>query len=75
MLVICDTSPITNLATINLLHLLPDMFGKVVIPRAVFDEITVKGKGKPGSQEVLNANWILVRICQDQTKVEEFQNY
>jgi predicted nucleic acid-binding protein len=43
MLVISDTSPIINLAAIGYLHLLPDLFGEIVIPKAVFQEIVIHG--------------------------------
>ena len=39
MLVISDTSPITNLLQIGQLDLLRQVFGQVVIPKTVYDEL------------------------------------
>ena len=63
MIVISDTSPIINLAAINQLDLIPKLFAHIIIPQAVFDEITIKGFGKYGSSEILNAEWITVKQC------------
>ena len=48
---VCNTSPIINLAAVGQLELLKKLYGKVVIPPAVYNEITVKGKGQPGAKE------------------------
>lgn len=55
MLIVSDTSPIINLAQIQHLHLLPDLFDEVIIPEAVFKEITVQGAGEPGDKEIREA--------------------
>ena len=47
MIVVNDTSPIINLAVIGYLHLLPQLFGTVVMPKQVFEEIVHKGNGEP----------------------------
>lgn len=60
MLVVSDTSPIINLATIGHLHLLPELFTEIVIPSAVFDEIAGEGNNEPGSVEVKTASWVRV---------------
>ncbi|MBC3793613.1 putative nucleic acid-binding protein [Spirosoma sp. LMG 31447] len=39
MLVISDTSPITNLIQIGHLDLLRQVFGQVILPRTVYDEL------------------------------------
>lgn len=61
MIVVSDTSPIINLAMISRLDLLPALFGKVVIPQQVFEEITVQGHGMPGADDVRSADWVEVR--------------
>ena len=48
MIVVSDTSPITNLAAIGQLDLLRQIYGQVVIPEAVFQELTVVGEIIPG---------------------------
>jgi len=44
--VVSDASPLIVLAKANLLHLLPELFSDVFVPRAVIDEITA-GPGEP----------------------------
>lgn len=70
MIIVSDTSPLINLAMINRLDLLPALFGKVIIPQKVFEEITVQGIGMPGADEVRNAEWIEVKSCANFTLVQ-----
>lgn len=41
MIVVSDTTPLISLLKINRLDLLEKLFGEVLIPVAVFDELTV----------------------------------
>lgn len=38
-LIVSDTSPVTNLIKIGLLSLLRDVYGKIIIPRSVYEEL------------------------------------
>ncbi len=58
MLVVCNTSPIVALARAGRLDLLHAVYGEIVVPEAVFHEITVAGAGEPGAREVVAAAWI-----------------
>jgi hypothetical protein len=58
MIVVSDTSPIINLAMIGRLELLPALFGEVIIPYKVFEEITQRGGTMPGAEAVLAARWV-----------------
>ncbi len=60
MIVVSNTSPIINLAARGKLDLLKKCFGKVYIPPAVYNEITIKGSGEPGDIEVRTFDWIEV---------------
>ncbi|NEO47250.1 MAG: hypothetical protein F6K55_25245 [Moorea sp. SIO4A3] len=40
MIIVSDTSPINNLAAINELHLLQQLYQTVIIPEAVYRELT-----------------------------------
>ena len=73
MIIISDTSPIINLAMINRLDLLPQLFGEVIIPQSVYEEITIKGKGEPGEVEIKNADWIKVIKCKNLELVSELE--
>ncbi len=63
MLIVSDTSPIINLATIGHLWLLPKIYEQIIIPQSVYDEIVIVGTGEPGADEVRLASWIEVRLC------------
>ena len=65
MIAVCNTSPIINLAAVGKLELLKKLYGKIVIPEAVYNEITIKGKGQPGDREVTTSNWIDVIHIKD----------
>lgn len=66
MKVVSNTSPIINLAAINHLDVLRQVFGTIVIPQAVYHEIVVVGSGQPGADEVREANWIQVHAITNQ---------
>lgn len=44
MKVVCNTTPLIALSSIGLLHLLNDIYGKICIPEAVFEEINAGGE-------------------------------
>lgn len=74
MVVISDTSPIINLAAINLLGLLPNLFEKVIIPQKVYEEIVINGAGMAGADDIEQADWVEVRQVKDQKHVESLLN-
>lgn len=64
MLVVCDTSPISALITVGRVGLLEELFGEVVIPPAVFGELSAFHDAIP--------LWAKVVDVRDKTKVERF---
>lgn len=52
MIIISDSSPAISLAIVKKLHLFEDLYRKVVIPEAVFHEITFQDK--PFSKDLYN---------------------
>jgi predicted nucleic acid-binding protein len=58
MIVVTNSTPIISLAKINKLHLLRDIFGEIYVPNAVYKEVALKGKGRPGSKEIEEAEWV-----------------
>ncbi|MDJ0597507.1 MAG: hypothetical protein QNJ37_01485 [Crocosphaera sp.] len=40
MIIISDTSPLSNLAIVGKLHLLPEIYQTIIIPQAVAEELT-----------------------------------
>ncbi|MBE9070041.1 DUF3368 domain-containing protein [Leptolyngbya cf. ectocarpi LEGE 11479] len=74
MIVVSDTSPITNLAAIDHLHLLQQLYGSILIPVAVYDELVYPGKSVPGQQEVQKLIWIQKQPVQDIQAVLDIQS-
>lgn len=61
MLVVSDTSPITNLAAIGHLDLLQKLYAQITIPEEVRDELVLGGAGQnPGAREVQSESWFIV---------------
>ena len=50
-----DSSPIISCARANKFGLLRDIYSSIVIPPAVYEEIVIRGHGKPGYDVVKNA--------------------
>jgi len=61
VIVVSNTSPIINLATVGQLELLQRLYGKVIIPEAVYYEIAIVGDGQPGAAQVQAFDWIETR--------------
>ncbi len=73
MIVISDTSIITNLAAIQYLQLLPQLYDRVTIPEAVYCELTEIDPPIPGTLEVQIAPWLEVRQVLDRSVIEHLQ--
>ena len=66
MIVVSDTSPITNLVDIGHLELLRTLFGVVLVPREVFRELAAGAIALP--------EWIEVRDVHDRTRVADLES-
>jgi uncharacterized protein len=70
MVIISDTSPIINLATIGYLDLIPRLFETIIIPDFVYQEIVIVGKGLPGATEIATADWVQTATCTNVSLVQ-----
>ena len=61
MIVVPDAGPLIYIAGAGQLDLLRLLYADVVVPRIVYEEVTVAGAGLTGSAEVLAAGWLRVR--------------
>ncbi len=73
MIVMSDTSAITNLAAIDHLKLLPQLYNQVIIPEAVYRELVDIDPPVPGTIEVQTASWLEVRQVANREVVERLQ--
>jgi predicted nucleic acid-binding protein len=71
MIIVSDTTPISELAKVDHLDLLPKLFGKVVIPQGVFDELQVGEH--PAAKLVHDLSWLEVVTVNNQQLVRELQ--
>lgn len=66
---VCDASTLIALARIGHLEILERTGAQVAIPRAVYEEVVIRGEGKPGATEVSEAAWIETREVIDRNVV------
>ncbi|RMH74859.1 MAG: DUF3368 domain-containing protein [Cyanobacteria bacterium J007] len=71
MIVVSDTSSLCNLALINHLSLLPQLYQIVIIPPVVADELAVA----PDSRitHILSQQWIQIQSLNDSSLAEQLQ--
>ncbi|MDQ2947400.1 MAG: DUF3368 domain-containing protein, partial [Acidobacteriota bacterium] len=67
MIVVSDTSPILNLAAVDKLHLLRDLYAEIVVPPGVRSEVSRNGMQ-------LDTSWTGVVAAQDQDDVLALRN-
>ncbi|VXD16227.1 conserved hypothetical protein [Planktothrix serta PCC 8927] len=73
MIIISDTSPITNLAAIGQLDLLRQLYSSITIPKAVYNEMVGVSKVVSGAVEVQTLSWIQTRAVVNIEQVTEIQ--
>lgn len=73
MIVIRDTSAITNLVSIEHLMLLPQLYHQVLIPEAVYRELVEVDPPVPGTLEVPMEPWLELRQVANRSVVERIQ--
>lgn len=73
MIVVSDTSPLSGLAIAGYLSLLQQLYGQVIIPVAVADELKRGGQDDPRIAAALALDWIAVQQPQDLALVEALQ--
>ncbi|MEE4358349.1 MAG: DUF3368 domain-containing protein [Desulfococcaceae bacterium] len=74
MIIVSNTSPIINLAAIRQMDLLKQLYEKIIIPQAVFEEIAVIGAGQAGSEEVKTSDWIETRQVNNRFPADSLQS-
>jgi predicted nucleic acid-binding protein len=71
MLIVADAGPLLSFARADRLALLRDVVGTLIIPEAVYEEIVVRGAGKPGADAVRQAAWITRGTVTDHTFIDQ----
>ena len=73
MIVVSDTSPILNLTRIGRLELLPQLYRQVLIPSAVFAELTVSELDPTPVIDPVSMPWLIIAIAEDRNRVQELR--
>jgi len=73
VIIVSDTSPISNLILVNHIHLLPQLFGTLIVPEAVYQELLANGIHHPVTETLQVADWLEVRSVTDQQQVEALE--
>lgn len=71
IVIVADTTPISELAKVGRLELLRELFGTVIIPDEVYGELTVGNH--PAAIQVPQARWIIVRSVEDREQITTLQ--
>ena len=69
MKVICDAAVLIGLAKIGKLNLLKKLYENIYIPWGVYEEVVVRGRRRPGSEQIDQAKWIRKIKVKDRTAV------
>jgi uncharacterized protein len=64
---VSNSTPLIHLAKIGQLHLLPELFGTLLIPQAVYTECVLEGRGYEESTRIAQARWLQVVPVVNQT--------
>jgi predicted nucleic acid-binding protein len=56
--VVSDSGPLIHLARAGHFDLLQLLYGRLLIPPSVYQEVVVRGRGQDGSRELSRARWI-----------------
>ena len=65
MIVVSDTTPLISLLKIDCIDLLEKLFGQVLIPQAVFDELTADKRFKREADQISSKQFIMVKAVQN----------
>ena len=72
MIVVSDTSPVLNLARIGRLELLPLLYKQILIPSAVFGELTASKRDLPPAIDFAAEPWLIVASAKDKIRAVSY---
>lgn len=70
MIVVSNSTPLIALAGIGRFNLLKNLYGKIYIPTAVYNDVVSFGTGRPGEVEVRDSPWIEKKDVHDRLAVD-----
>ena len=73
MLVVSDTTPIISLLKIDKLSLLPEMFEEILVPEAVYKELTANSAFEEEAKIISHSSFIKIREVSNMDNVQILQ--
>ncbi len=73
MPIVSNTSPISNLAKVGQLNLIQQLYGRILIPTAVWEELLDERASETVITAVQSASWLEVQPVQNQKLVNELR--
>ena len=73
MIVVSDSGPLISLMKADQLGLLNKLYGEVLIPEAVFSELTTNEKYKSEIEQIKNSSFIRIVIVREKIAVDVLQ--
>lgn len=74
MIFVSNTSPISNLAKVRQLSLMPQLYGRILIPCTVHEELLDIRAGNTVITAVRSATWIDIQSVQNQKLVNDLRS-
>ncbi len=74
MVIVSNTSPISNLAKVGQLDLIQQLYGVILIPNAVYDELLDERAGETVVTAVQAATWLEIHSVQNQELVDKLRD-
>jgi predicted nucleic acid-binding protein len=71
MIVVSDTSPLSNLFIIDQLGLLEKLYGRIIVPEAVMNELLVLEERGIDLSPIKNAKWIEVMTIKERGEINK----
>lgn len=70
MKVVVNATPLIALSLMGRLDLLREIFGEVIIPGTVYEEVTFEGASRPGAALIVQADWLQIASPNAQPTIE-----
>jgi predicted nucleic acid-binding protein len=73
---VSNSSPLLYLAVLDDLGFLPRLFGGIAVPQAVWQELVIDGRGKPGAGRIerVRGDWLTVQAVSNREAVAELRS-
>lgn len=71
MIIVSDTTALSNLIQINKLQLLQHLYSEVIIPTSVYDELYVLVDLEIITKEILDQDWVIIRSVKNTEQVND----